>query len=145
MSASPYRLTVLYDGECRFCRLCVALLLKWDRLRRLYPVAITEPEGRCLLISIPESERLRKAHVVTIDGAILSGAEGAPTLFFQLPGGRPLASISAFCMPLTRGIYGFLVAVRPAVSSVLPDAWCTWAANLIAERHRGNTPPTAAR
>lgn len=134
---------VLYDGECDFCKVCVALLLCWDRSRRLDPVATQGPEGERALAPIPPPERLSSAHVVTGEGAILSGAAGAPALLRELPGGRPLATLLALAMPLTRLAYRLLTAARPALGSILPATWCSWAADLIAERRRGTTLPTA--
>jgi predicted DCC family thiol-disulfide oxidoreductase YuxK len=134
---------VLYDGACGFCKVCVALLLRWDRSRRLDPIAIQDPEGQRLLAPIPEAERLRSAHAITAGGEILSGAEGAPALLRQLPAGRPLAALLAIAMPLTKLAYRFVTAARPAIGSILPAAWCRWATGLIAERRRGTTLPTA--
>lgn len=135
---------VLYDGECSFCKVCVALLLSWDRSRCLHPVPIQDPEGQRLLASIPKSERLSSAHVVTVEGTILSGAEGAPALCRQLPGGRPLAVLLSISMPLVRLAYRLLTSARSTIGSTLPAAWCRWATGLIIERQRGTTPPTVA-
>lgn len=136
-------MTVFYDGECGFCKLCVALLLQWDRRHRLYPMTIQEPEAQRLLASIPADERLLSAHVRTEGGAILSGADGAPAVLGQLPGGRPLAVLARIAMPLARLVYRLLTSARPAIGSILPPAWCSWAAGRIAVRRRGTTAPTA--
>jgi len=136
--------TVFYDGECGFCAFCVAVLLRWDRARRLYPLPIQDPRAQLLLASVPEGERLLSAHVRTREGRILSGADGAPALLRQLPGGQPLALLTAAAMPLSRLAYRLLTWARPAIGSVLPAAWRSWAAGLIAERRRGTTPPTSA-
>lgn len=137
-------MTVFYDGDCGFCKLCVALLLRWDRARRLYPMPIQDPEAQALLASIPEGERLLSAHLRTASGQVLSGADAAPALLRQLPAGRPLAALAAWTMPLVRLAYRLVTWARPAIGSILPAAWCKWAAGLIAARRRGTTPPTAA-
>lgn len=136
-------MTVFYDGECGFCKVCVTLLLLWDRSRRLRPLPIQDPEGQQLLASVPEGERLLSAHVRTEEGVVLSGADGAPALLRQLPGGRPLAALTSAVMPLTRLVYRLVTGARPAIGSILPATWCSWATGLIAERRRGTTPPTA--
>lgn len=136
-------MTVFYDAECGFCKVCVALLLQWDRRRRLYPMTIQEPEAQCLLASIPADERLLSAHVRTEGGAVLSGADGAPAVLGQLPGGRPLAALTTVAMPLARLVYRLVTAGRPAIGSIFPAAWCSWAAGRIAVRRRGTTAPTA--
>jgi len=134
---------VFYNGECGFCKVCVALLLGWDRSLRLYPMTIQEPEAQRLLAPIPEEERLLSAHVRTEGGAILSGAEGAPAVLRELPGGSPLAALTTIAMPLARLVYRLVTSARPAIGSILPAAWCSWAAGRIAVRRRGTTPPTA--
>jgi predicted DCC family thiol-disulfide oxidoreductase YuxK len=135
-------MTVFYDGECGFCKVCVALLLLWDRRRRLRPLPIQDPEAQRLLAPVPPRERLLSAHVRTGAGEVLSGADAAPALFEQLPGGRPLAWLASATMPLVRLVYRLVTGARPAIGSILPAAWCNWATGLIAERRRGMTPPT---
>lgn len=139
------QITVLYDGACKFCRVCVALLLRWDRCRRLYPLEIQSPRGQLLLAAAAPADRLRSAHLVTSDGALLSGAEAAPELFRALRYGAPLAALCAGLMPVTTAAYHVLTRLRGVVGSSLPEAWCTKADWLIADRRRGITPPTAAR
>jgi predicted DCC family thiol-disulfide oxidoreductase YuxK len=135
-------MVVFYDGECGFCKVCVALLLLWDRPRRLRPLPIQDSQAQRLLAPVPEEQRLLSAHVRTERGEVLSGADGAPELLRQLPGGRPLALLVSATMPLVRLVYRLVTGARSAIGSVLPAAWCSWAAGLIAERQRGMTPPT---
>lgn len=144
-AARRSRISILYDDDCGFCKVCVALLLHWDRSQHLYPVAIQDQSGQLLLASIPKTERLRFAHLVTARGAVLSGADAGPVLFRELPGGIPLARLLAGSKPLTRLAYGFLTKLRPLIGSMLPAAWCARAARLIAERRRGTIPPTTVR
>jgi len=134
---------VFYDGECGFCKVCVAVLLAWDRSRRLYPMTIQEPEGQHLLASVPEDERLDSAHVRGAGGTIFSGAVGAPHVLRQLPGGSPLATVVTIAMPLVQAAYRLVTSARPVIGSILPAAWCNWAEGRIAERRRGTTPPTS--
>jgi predicted DCC family thiol-disulfide oxidoreductase YuxK len=138
------QITVFYDGACGFCKLCVALLLQWDGKHRLFPMTIQEPEAQRLLASIPAAERLSSAHVLTESGVILSGADGAPAVLSKLPGGRVPAALTTAAMPLARLAYRLVTSARPAIGSILPAAWCRWAAGRIAGRRRGTTPPTVA-
>lgn len=138
------QMTVFYDGECGFCKFCVALLLRWDRARRLYPMPIQDPEAQALLAVVPEHERLLSAHVRTASGQVLSGADAAPALLRERPGGRPPALLATWTMPAVRLFYRLLTWARPAIGSILPATWREWATGLIAERRRGTTPPTAA-
>src|SRR5262245_35081158 len=110
-------LWILYDGACSFCKVCVALLLVWDRSRRLNPVAIQDADGQAALSSIPAEDRLRSAHVVTSDRRVVSGADGAPIMFRRLPGGSPLAALLSMGMPVARLGYRLLTLARPTLGS----------------------------
>lgn len=139
------RVTVLYDGQCRFCKLCIALLLRWDRFHHVYPVAIQSSYGQHLLTSMTSERRLDSAHVVTAEGSLLSGAQAAPALLRELWAGRFLAILVDAAMPLVDRAYGVLTRSRSVVGRMLPASWCAWAERSIMERQRGMTPPTAAR
>ena len=39
-------LIVLYDGECGFCKVTLAMLLTWDRAKRLSPCRSRAPAER---------------------------------------------------------------------------------------------------
>lgn len=136
-------LWILYDGACNFCKVCVALLLVWDRSHLLNPVAIQDAEGQAALGSIPAEDRLRSAHVVTPEGRVLSGADGAPTMFRRLPAGSPPAALITVAMPVARLGYRLLTLARPILGSILPARSCSWATEVINQRRRGMTLPTA--
>lgn len=138
-------LTVLYDGECGFCKACMGLLLSWDRHRRLHPVAIQSSEGQSLLSSLTEAERLESAHVVTVSGELISGASAAPTLLRELPGGGGLAWLSAAAMPVVRAAYRVVTKSRSLLGRFVSKGCAARAEKRISERRRGTIPPTAAR
>lgn len=142
MSASPI---VLYDGACGFCRACLAVVLRWDRERRLHPIEIQSADGDRLLADVAPADRLRSAHLITPNGVVLSGARAAPALFRELRFGTPLAVLCAVAMPLVAAAYYVLTRVRGPVGRRLPSAWCARADRLIANRRRGIVPPTIAR
>ena len=138
-------MAVLYDGACKFCRWCVAMILRWDREHQLNPVEIQSPGGQLLLASIPPIERLWSAHVVMADGSILSGADAAPALLRALPLGGGLAALVSTVMPLSAATYRVVAKSRGFVGRMLPESWCADAERIIADRRRGITPPTTAR
>jgi predicted DCC family thiol-disulfide oxidoreductase YuxK len=138
-------MAVLYDGACRFCRWCVAMILRWDREHRLNPVEIQSPYGQLLLSAVPPVERLRSAHVALADGEILSGAIAAPALLRVLPLGGGFAAIVSAVMPLNAALYRVVAKSRGRVGRMLPESWCDSADGVIADRRRGITPPTTAR
>jgi predicted DCC family thiol-disulfide oxidoreductase YuxK len=138
---APTRITVFYDGDCGFCKVSVAVLLRWDRSRRLYPMPIQEPEAQQALAPVPPDRRLLTAHVRTEEGTILSGAEGAPTVLRQLPRGARLARLAAVAMPLAKITYRLIASTRSTIGPILPASWRAWATDVIAERRRDSTPP----
>jgi predicted DCC family thiol-disulfide oxidoreductase YuxK len=91
---------ILFDGRCRFCRGCVERLLRWDRSGRLRPVALQDPEADALLGGMGEARKRGSWHLVTADGRVYSAGAAFPPLLRLLPGGRPLAALTA-TFPLT--------------------------------------------
>lgn len=141
----PAAVTVLYDDDCGFCKVSVAVLLRWDRRGLIYPAPIQGREGEDLLAAMAPAERLQSAHLVTAEGTLLSGGEAAPALFRQLPGGRPLAALSAAAMPVTKLAYRLLTRLRSVIGPALPVAWRRGAERMIEDRRQGTMPPTTAR
>src|SRR5688572_26858045 len=60
MTATP----ILYDPDCGFCRVCVAVVLTWDRAGRLVPVPLGSPEANDLLRGMLEAERMASWHLL---------------------------------------------------------------------------------
>src|ERR671914_515493 len=80
------RTLLLYDADCGFCRVCVALVLAWDRRRRLRPVALQSEEAEGLLAQMPEEERMASWHLARPDGEVQSAGAAFPPLLRELPG-----------------------------------------------------------
>jgi predicted DCC family thiol-disulfide oxidoreductase YuxK len=127
-------MTVLYDEDCGFCRVSVALVLAWDRRRRLRPAPIQSPEGARLLAGLPEERWLESAHVVDQRGALRSAGAVAEPVLQRLPGGRPLAWIAGRAPRLAERVYAALAASRGRIGSVLPSSLVRWADRRIAAR-----------
>jgi predicted DCC family thiol-disulfide oxidoreductase YuxK len=122
---------ILYDPDCGFCKMCVALLLRWDRHGRLRPLALGSEEADSLLDSVPEEEWMASWHLVTVDGQIHSAGRAFPELFRLLPGGTPLARLSArFPRAADRG-YRWVAEHRSLLGRPLPEAVRRWADRVI--------------
>jgi predicted DCC family thiol-disulfide oxidoreductase YuxK len=106
------RSTVLYDGNCGFCRWCLAKVLAWDRHSHLGCVPIQSPEGQRLLVDVPEKERLASWHLVGAAGEVSSAGAAFPPLLRELPGGRPLASAAARTPRLVDRAYRWVAGHR---------------------------------
>jgi predicted DCC family thiol-disulfide oxidoreductase YuxK len=87
--------TLLYDRDCGFCRWCLGKVLAWDRHRSIRAVAIQSGQANRLLAGMPEEERLASWHLVDGEGTVRSAGAAFPGLFRLLPGGAPLAALSA--------------------------------------------------
>ena len=118
---------VLYDDDCGFCRVSLALVLAWDRRGRLRPVAIQSEEGQRLLAALPEAERLASAHVITPAGELRSAGAVAEPLLRALPGGRPLARLAARAPHLTESAYRAVAGRRDRIGPRVPASVRRWA------------------
>lgn len=83
--------TLIYDGDCRFCRRFVRLLERWDRRGRLRAVPFQSAAELALLPPIARASLEQAMHLVSPDGVVLAGAAAAPAILRLLPGGRLLA------------------------------------------------------
>jgi predicted DCC family thiol-disulfide oxidoreductase YuxK len=112
---------ILYDPDCGFCRVCVALVLRWDRHNRLRPVP---------------GEDLDAWRLVLPDGNVVSAGAAFSPLFKLLPGGAPLARLAdRFPGAAERG-YRFVADRRTAFGRLLPAAAKRWADRVISDSAR---------
>lgn len=125
---------LLYDRDCGFCRVSVALVLAWDRRHRLRPVAIQSQEGKRLLAGMPQSERLAAAHAVLPDGGVRSGGTAAAPVLRRLPGGAPLARLCERQPTLTSRGYEFVARRRGTLGRAIPQRAVRWAERVIGSR-----------
>jgi predicted DCC family thiol-disulfide oxidoreductase YuxK len=96
----------------------VERILRWDRHRRLRPVAMQDPEAGELLAGMEEPARTGSWHLVTADGRVYSAGAAFPPLLRLLPGGRPLAVLASAFPGLTERGYRWVARTRgPAVRS----------------------------
>src|SRR5207244_11687576 len=71
--------TLIYDGECGFCRESVGLVRRWDREHRLAIVQFQDQE-RVAAFGIPLTALAAALHFVLPDGRVFAGADAAPEL-----------------------------------------------------------------
>lgn len=111
--------TILYDGDCGFCKWSLNKILSWDRRNRLRPVAIQGEEGQALLAEVPVSERLDSWHLASPSGELRSAGAAAEPLVGLLPGGRPLGLAFRTFPSLTEHAYRFVARNRDRIVRVL--------------------------
>ena len=131
MTAHP----LLYDPDCGFCRVCVAVVLRWDRGRRLRPVALKSTEADALLADMHEDERMASWHLVQGESVRSAGAAFSP-LFRLLPGGAPLAAVTDRFPDAANRAYRWVADHRSAFGSPIPEAAKRWADRVISESAR---------
>jgi predicted DCC family thiol-disulfide oxidoreductase YuxK len=113
---------ILYDPDCGICRVCVAVVLRWDRHRRLRPVP---------------GQDLDSWQLVLPDGSVRSAGAAFSPLFRLLPGGGPLARFTDRFPRISERAYRFVADHRTAFGKPLPAAAKRWADRVISESERG--------
>jgi predicted DCC family thiol-disulfide oxidoreductase YuxK len=96
----PGRWTVLYDGDCNFCRRTVRRLQRLDRDDRLALVPYQDREVAEFFAWLSRDALEDTLHVVSPAGEVWTGARAVERLVPLLRGGRVPALI--FRLPLVR-------------------------------------------
>jgi predicted DCC family thiol-disulfide oxidoreductase YuxK len=129
---------VLYDDDCGFCEVMLAVLLTWDRADRVRPVPIQSTRGEALLIDMKREDRLRSWHLLDAGGMLHSGGAGIPVIFAALPGGTPIANVVSRLPTTTARAYDWVASHRALLGRALRVRPRAWAARVIAERERSD-------
>ncbi|HEX3362754.1 MAG TPA: hypothetical protein VHS74_17300 [Solirubrobacterales bacterium] len=153
------RATVIYDADCGFCKVCLAVLLTWDRRRvgragsahgrprppqlpvrwarsavigALRPLPLGTAEADRLLADLAVEQRNASWHLVDDAGRRNSaGAALAPALSL-LPGGRIPASLVARMPHITERAYRWVADHRGLLGRFVPERARRWADRVIA-------------
>lgn len=129
-------IVVMYDGDCGFCKVVLAVLLRWDRARRLSPVTIQSTRGEELLADLARHDRLRSWHLVDPEGRLYSGGAGIPVVFDALPWGTLIARIASRFPKTTSRVYDWVASNRAILGRLLKARVRAWATLVIAERRQ---------
>jgi predicted DCC family thiol-disulfide oxidoreductase YuxK len=121
---------VLYDPDCGFCRVSLALLLRWDIRGRLRPVALGTEEADALLDGMPKEERMASWHLVEA-GRVHSAGAAFPPVFAKLPGGGPFARVTARFPGASDRLYRWVADQRSLLGRPLPGSARRWADGVI--------------
>jgi predicted DCC family thiol-disulfide oxidoreductase YuxK len=89
--AAADRWSLIFDGECGFCRASVELLRGRDKDERLSFVPFQDIEALAPLPHIPRAELEQAMHLVAPDREVLKGAAALPAILRLIRGGPPLA------------------------------------------------------
>ena len=114
------RWTLLYDGDCGFCKWIVSGVLTWDRHNRLVPCALQSTHAQDLLSDLRPDERLASVHLISPEGERLSAGSALAPLLRLLPAGTIPALGIARLPRLTSRAYDWVAEHRSQLSRVVP-------------------------
>ncbi|UCC73573.1 MAG: DUF393 domain-containing protein [Gemmatimonadota bacterium] len=80
--------TLIYDGDCDFCRRQVGRVARWDSRGRIEAIPFQDVDLARLGVSRAAAEEAM--HLVAPTGSVWHGAEAAREVLRLLPSGRPL-------------------------------------------------------
>jgi len=89
------RWTLIYDGDCEFCRACVRMLARWDRRGRLRFAPLQDAAALACLPPLGREALEGAMHLVSPAGGVWAGALALPPMLRLLPGGRVCAALLA--------------------------------------------------
>jgi predicted DCC family thiol-disulfide oxidoreductase YuxK len=115
-------LTVLFDGECPFCRWTANRLRRWDRDGSLRLRPLQDVGDQPVLAQLLDGFDLgRSIHAVDSAGRVAAGGEAVLAIVAVLPGGRPVATFVGgvgLWRLVVRFAYRVVDRVRPLLSDL---------------------------
>jgi len=126
VAARPQHDTVLYDGQCRFCRSQIAILRRLDPTGRLRFVSLHDPAAAEQFPELAPEDLSREMHVVDTAGRSRAGAEAVRYLSRRLPLLWPLAVPLHVpgSLPVWRWLYGVVARNRYRIAGRCDDGTC---------------------
>jgi predicted DCC family thiol-disulfide oxidoreductase YuxK len=110
---------LFYDGDCGFCRWCVAKVLAWDRDGSIVALAIQSPESAGLLADVEPERRLASWHFRAPGGTVFSAGAAFAPLLRLLPGGSPLAALASRYPRGVERVYRVVASKRGALGTLV--------------------------
>lgn len=122
----PDRDTVIYDGQCRFCRSQIALLRWLDCCRSLHFVSLHDPVVTDQFPELSADSLLTQMYVVDRSGHARGGIDAVRFLSRRLPLLWPLAVLLHVpgSLPLWRSLYKFVARHRYRIAGSCNDGSC---------------------
>ena len=133
LSSEPPKLTVYFDGSCALCRAEIGYYGRHDTAGALCSVDVSQT-GASPPHGISREGAMKRFHVRTNDGRILSGAAAFVEVWMLLPGWRWAARIMAVpgALAALELAYRMFLPVRPMLSRLFAKT-----ARLFAKAERG--------
>ncbi len=126
VAARPQHDTVLYDGQCRFCRGQIAILRRLDPAGRLRFVSLHDPAAVEEFPELAPDDLGREMHVIDTTGRSRAGAEAVRYLSRRLPLLWPLAVPLHLpgSLPLWRWLYAVVARNRYRIAGRCDEGTC---------------------
>jgi predicted DCC family thiol-disulfide oxidoreductase YuxK len=126
VAARPERDTVLYDGQCRFCRGQIALLRRFDVSDRMRYLSLHDPIVAAEFPELDPEDLAREMHVVDTQGRSRAGAAAVRYLSRRLPLLWPLALPLHVpgSLPLWSWLYGVVARNRYRIAGRCEEGTC---------------------
>lgn len=125
-AARPEYDTVLYDGQCRFCRSQIGLLRRFDWSGRLRFVSLHEPSVAETFPELGRDALMREMFVIDRSGRARAGAEALRYLSRRLPLLWPLALPLHVpgSLPVWKWLYGLVARNRYRLAGRCDEGTC---------------------
>lgn len=126
VAARPARDTVVYDGQCRFCRGQIAMLRGLDLTHRLRFLSLHDPVVGAEFPELTPEDLGGEMHVIDTGGRSRAGAEAVRYLSRSLPLLWPLAVPLHVpgTLPLWQWLYGVVARNRYRIAGRCVDGTC---------------------
>ena len=123
---TPARDTVLYDGQCRFCRSQIALLRRLDLGGSLHFTSLHDPAVPEVFPELSRDDLLAQMYVIDTAGRARGGAEAVRYLSRKLPLLWPLAVLLHIpgTLPLWQALYRFVARNRMRIAGSCTESTC---------------------
>ena len=123
---TPTRDTVLYDGQCRFCRSQIALLRRLDLGGSLHFTSLHDPAVPEVFPELSRDDLLAQMYVIDTAGRARGGAEAVRYLSRKLPLLWPLAVLLHIpgTLPLWQALYRFVARNRMRIAGSCTEGTC---------------------
>ncbi|WP_111766289.1 thiol-disulfide oxidoreductase DCC family protein [Nakamurella deserti] len=131
--------TVYYDADCGFCIWAVALLLRFDRGRRL-DVATIQGAVDGPLARVPRDRVMESFHTVSRSGGLASAGAALTVTLRALPALRWAGALSGRVPRLTGWAYRWIADHRGRLATLVPERAKARARVVVAAR-RVDVPP----
>jgi len=115
------RITVFYDGACPLCRREIGFYRRCGGADRIRWRDVAECDPEILPGGLTRDAALRRFHVETADGRLVSGAAAFAQLWSSLPRFRAIGWIArqSLLVPVLERLYVLFLRWRPALQKVL--------------------------